>query len=157
MLKTALSIALVMVTAFGCYAPAMEQESVAVAALKADGEPCVDDAECAPTAKLCGVAACLNGECGAVLLPAGAPCSTGVGICNAVGVCGKVDGLCKGWDQWTEASVTPCVNDSECDDSNACTEDKCAIGYCVHVPLSDGAQCLYAGLLCKQGLCCVED
>ncbi|NUQ74408.1 MAG: hypothetical protein HUU21_12700 [Polyangiaceae bacterium] len=31
-----------------------------------------------------------------------------------------------------------CVSDPDCNDSNACTEDVCAMGQCSHTPLADG-------------------
>lgn len=156
MKNTAIVLSVLAALFAGCLA-APEPVGSSAAPLLADGEPCSSDAECAPTAKICAAAACINGECGAVILPAGAPCSTGVGVCDSAGACNKVAGTCKGWDQWTEASIIECIDDDECIDKSSCTSDTCVNGYCVNAPLKNGSTCLYPWMNCKNGLCCMNE
>lgn len=130
---------------------AMGKKPVPMAPLAAAGTSCKVDQDCMPTEKLCGVSACVAGACAVVALPKGEACQSGVGICDGLGECEKVDGICKEWDG---PVLRPCDDASECDDGTPCTEDTCEAGWCHHDQLPDGKAC-GPSLSCNQGLCCV--
>ncbi len=124
---------------------------VMLSPLAGDGEACKATADCMPTTKPCGEAACVNERCEVIAIPEGEPCQGGVGLCDGAGTCQKVVGVCKAW----EGDVLrPCDADSECADSSGCTADTCEYGWCHHAPLPDGQAC-GSILSCSQGLCCV--
>lgn len=129
----------------------MGKKPVTMAPLAAVGSDCKVDADCMPTEKLCGVAACVESACVVVALQKGEACQSGVGVCDAFGECQKVVGICKAWDG---PALNPCDDPSECDDGTPCTEDTCEAGWCHHDPLPDGKAC-GSSLSCNQGLCCV--
>ena len=133
---------------------AMEKKKLPapVAPLSADGSSCKVTADCMPTAKECGVAACVDGTCMVVAVAKDLPCQGGVGLCDGAGVCEKVTGTCKGWDG---SVLRPCDADAECDDGGECTVDTCQAGWCHHAPKADGQACGGGTLSCHQGLCCV--
>lgn len=134
--------------------PCPEIPQVARQPLSADGDKCKLDTDCMPTAKLCGVSACVEGVCEVVPVAKGDPCQSGVGLCDGAGECQDVKGVCKGWDG---PAINLCDADSECDDGSPCTDDVCKEGWCVHDPLPNGQKCGGSLLSCKQGLCCVPD
>ena len=123
-----------------------------LAPLAAEGSDCKSDADCMPTAKECGVAACVQSVCAVVTLPKYTPCQGGVGLCDGAGTCEKVTGTCKSWDG---SVLRPCDADSECDDGGECTVDTCQAGWCHHAPKADGQACGGGTLSCHQGLCCI--
>jgi hypothetical protein len=96
---------------------------------------CTADAEC-PEGQACVAGACTGASpCGAerVLCAAGQVCVEGVcttGECGAE-ICGNgTDEDCDGVvDDGCEEPA--CTADAECDDGNACTEDRCEAGMCV--------------------------
>lgn len=69
-------------------------------------------------------------------------------------------------DEWTTVQIddvrvtgdpiAPCVDDAECDDGNACTDDVCDAGTCVATPntdpCDDGLSCT-GGDVCSGGIC----
>jgi hypothetical protein len=77
----------------------------------------------------------------------GTPCNGGLGSCTS-----STDSTCTGGC----FCATPCVTDADCDDSDACTDDRCDLpdGLCVSAPLAcdDGDPCTDERCVLEDGL-----
>lgn len=109
--------------------------------------PCTKASDCPGTPTVCGEPACFNGACGLKELHKGKTDSQVYGDCR--------DRLCK------NAQPTTAVNDTDVyDDANPCTEDDCANGVPMNLPLAVGAECGTTTTICDgQGACvgCVSN
>lgn len=114
-----------------------------------DGNPCTTDT-------------CNSGVCAHTSVSNGTACSDGL-FCNGVetcqsGVCGDRPDPCVDLAHCSESTDTclQCKNDSECNDNNVCTSDKCDKGVCEHTnnnnSCSDGNQCTINDA-CSGGAC----
>lgn len=116
------------------------------------GDPCATAADCIPTDKPCGSTVCAASVCAVVAIPAGSPCSSGVGVCDAKCTCVLPEAHCK---TPRLPAPTPCDASSECP-SDLCTVGVCtAAGWCAWAPLADGVVC-GPDLACAEGLCCAQ-
>jgi hypothetical protein len=122
-----------------------------------EAEPCSTDAECGngglyDDGNPCTADACVVRVCEHSLLPDCIACfSNGdcdYGDASVVGTC-EVDGTCS-------FSSDICVEDSDCDDLNVCTDDTCVDGDCQNTfnsaPCDDGLFCT-ENEACAEGVC----
>jgi hypothetical protein len=120
-------------------------------------EPCSSNAECGnggvyDDGNPCTADACIVRVCEHNLLPDCIACFSDddcdYGDTSVVGTC-EVDGTCS-------FSSDICVEDSDCDDSNLCTDDACVNGACQYtynsVPCDDGLFC-NENETCTEGFC----
>lgn len=89
------------------------------------------------------------------------PCSAGEeldasGQCIAMmAPCQGAECLDAGLDGGGDASVPPCEDETDCDDSSECTTDACDEGACTHTDVTDGLTCDFGGVqgICSGGVC----
>ncbi len=78
-----------------------------------------------------------------------AGCAGGIPPCPNGSLCDEVLDICT-------APPTPCLNDDECDDGNACTDDRCVLGFCAAIfntlPCDDANDCTENDT-CDNGAC----
>ena len=118
------------------------------------GAPCGD-----PTRTACDAPDTCDGEgrCEPNLSADGTPCPDGL-FCNGQescwsGVCADGPDPCidlAHCDETRDVCV-PCVRDEECDDGEACTDDACVNGTCLHTPIPDCGTVVYLDI--KPGSC----
>lgn len=122
-------------------------------------QACLNDGQC-EDGNQCTTNTCRAGACTTAPVSSGASCARGVcDTSSATPACVAclTDAQCRGATSHCNASAhscQQCTSDAHCDDGNACTDDSCGNGSCVHRPTASGATC--ANGYCNGRASCVQ-